>query len=482
MFDAAQMNMSASKSLLFTHLSTVQKAGTDEKHFSRHTNTPQPLHQRRISGRSENFLSNRECSLPVTAESTDHFEWSNPNTRSMSSNNDARPGASKRRASDGGGIGESIRRKFKEVTSVASNEFVSRTRSLRRGSFSPSNASDSGRNGPLSQSNTLRSPLRASTTAIASARDCPNRKGHNRSVSEAQLSADLLPYTKLHYPAPNDLHSFHCLSPTRSGSPELVLTPATPGMSYNVHTKRTVGSSDMTQGSTAADITIPASLQFGVALVKVSAKKQKRYFFRIDPDDGQIIWHSKKLRISKYSYKHFFRTDQPPKPLAVPIENIKELRAGSDARYYREQFQLSSEYEDRWLTIVYALDGGYKTLHLVAGTREMCQLWYSILSRLHSARQELIVGLGHAEAREAIWERRLWKGVDEDGEDRLEFNDVERMCRRLGINPSRDDLMTRFNVSSALSECFEIILKHQSYSKRTHNAEDISTSQISRYS
>lgn len=76
----------------------------------------------------------------------------------------------------------------------------------------------------------------------------------------------------------------------------------------------------------------------------------------------------------------------------------------------------------------------------------MFQLWDSTLRRLHSARQELICGLGHAEVREAIWERRLWKGVEEEGEDRLEFDDVQRMCRRLGINPSRDDLLRRFKV------------------------------------
>lgn len=128
------------------------------------------------------------------------------------------------------------------------------------------------------------------------------------------------------------------------------------------------------------------------------------------------------------------------------MENIKELRCGSDARYYREQFQLAQEYEDRWLTIVYMMDGGYKTLHLIAATRDMFQLWESTLRRLHSARQELICGIGHVEVREAVWERRLWKG-GEEGDDRLDFDDVERMCRRLGINPSRDDLKRRFKVS-----------------------------------
>jgi phosphatidylinositol phospholipase C, delta len=49
----------------------------------------------------------------------------------------------------------------------------------------------------------------------------------------------------------------------------------------------------------ASDFIIPQLLLNGVPMLKVSAKKQKRYFFRLDADEGQIIWQSKKLRISK---------------------------------------------------------------------------------------------------------------------------------------------------------------------------------------
>ncbi|KIP07397.1 hypothetical protein PHLGIDRAFT_89622 [Phlebiopsis gigantea 11061_1 CR5-6] len=160
-------------------------------------------------------------------------------------------------------------------------------------------------------------------------------------------------------------------------------------------------------------------------MLKVSAKKQKRYFFRLDPDEGQIIWHSKKLRI-------------------IPIETIKEIRTGSDARYYREQFQIAPTYESRWLTLVYLLDGSYKTLHLIAPTRDVFQMWETTIRRLYSMRQQLMNGLGHTAMRQAIWERQFWKGADEERDQKLEFDDVERMCRRLNINPSRDDLMRRF--------------------------------------
>ncbi|KAI0634387.1 1-phosphatidylinositol-4,5-bisphosphate phosphodiesterase 1 [Trametes polyzona] len=179
------------------------------------------------------------------------------------------------------------------------------------------------------------------------------------------------------------------------------------------------------QASSSTDATVPPLLQAGVPMLKVSAKKQKRYIFRLDPDQGQIIWQSKKLRF-------------------IPIENIKELREGVDARYYREQFQLAQEYEDRWLTIVYILDGGYKTLHLIAATRDIFQMWDVTLRRLYAIRQQLMNGLVSADMRQAVWEKQFWKGADEEQDQRLDFDDVERLCRRLNINPSREDLLRRF--------------------------------------
>ena len=47
-----------------------------------------------------------------------------------------------------------------------------------------------------------------------------------------------------------------------------------------------------------ADVTVPAVLQMGTPMIKVSGRKQKKVVFRLDPDQGQIIWESKKHRIS----------------------------------------------------------------------------------------------------------------------------------------------------------------------------------------
>ena len=53
------------------------------------------------------------------------------------------------------------------------------------------------------------------------------------------------------------------------------------------------------QPSSGTDATVPQLLRQGVPMLKVSAKKQKRYVFKLDPDQGQIVWESKQLRFSE---------------------------------------------------------------------------------------------------------------------------------------------------------------------------------------
>ncbi|KAN0096938.1 hypothetical protein V8E55_001384 [Tylopilus felleus] len=177
--------------------------------------------------------------------------------------------------------------------------------------------------------------------------------------------------------------------------------------------------------SGVAEVPVPALLQQGVPMTKVSAKTQKSYLFKLDADQGQIIWESKKLRI-------------------IPIEKIKELRSGADARYYRQQFQLAREYEDRWITIIYTLDGQYKTLHLIASSLDSFQLWDITLRKLYAIRRELMIGPGNEEIRQAVWVKQCWKSAGEENDQRLSFEQVEKLCRRLNINSSQEDLIRLF--------------------------------------
>ncbi|KAI6040495.1 1-phosphatidylinositol-4,5-bisphosphate phosphodiesterase 1 [Pisolithus marmoratus] len=164
--------------------------------------------------------------------------------------------------------------------------------------------------------------------------------------------------------------------------------------------------------ASVADVPVPALLQRGIRMSKVAPRSQQSYIFRLDVDQGQIVWESKRLRI-------------------IPIEDIKELRSGSEARYYRHQFQLSLEHEHRWITIVYLLNGQHKTLHLIAPCKDTFQLWDITLRKLHAIRQRLKAGLADEEMRHTMWMRQYWKWSDRENDQQLSFDEVKRLCRRL---------------------------------------------------
>ena len=135
--------------------------------------------------------------------------------------------------------------------------------------------------------------------------------------------------------------------------------------------------------------------------------------------------------------------------LPVPLETIKELRSGSDARYYREQFQLPLECESRWITVVYVINGVYKTLHLIAATEDVFRMWDDTLRKLYAIRKLLMSGLGNIEMRQAVWEKYYWKAANENLDHKLVFEGVEKLCKRLSIQLSSEELLRLFQVPSS---------------------------------
>ncbi|KAG6855764.1 hypothetical protein H0H87_011166 [Tephrocybe sp. NHM501043] len=172
--------------------------------------------------------------------------------------------------------------------------------------------------------------------------------------------------------------------------------------------------------------TVPDALLKGQMMTKVSEKKRKRVSFRLDPDAGSILYKSSKSGV-------------------VSLETVKEIRSGSGARYYREQFGLPEESEQRWLTLIYILDGAYKTLHMLADTRDAFIMWEAAIRKLVAVRQGLMTGLGNVDVRETIWTRQYWKGADGNGDRKLSLGEVERLCWRLNARFSKPELMAMFH-------------------------------------
>ncbi|CAB4412005.1 unnamed protein product [Rhizophagus irregularis] len=173
------------------------------------------------------------------------------------------------------------------------------------------------------------------------------------------------------------------------------------------------------------DILVDPCIARGTILYKVSAKKKQRRTFRIDVDQGRILWDSKKSG-------------------KVNIENIKELRIGEAIRNIRIHAKIGKEFEDRWFTIIYVEAGKYKSLHLLAESADLFNKWVDNLQRLYLHRKDMIGGLGHLRKRQSIWLKQHWKQANKDGDSKLVFDEVSRLCRQLNINMSRQSLKAKF--------------------------------------
>jgi len=75
-------------------------------------------------------------------------------------------------------------------------------------------------------------------------------------------------------------------------------------------------------------------------------------------------------------------------------------------------------------------------------------MWDAALRKLIAVRHGLMSGLGNVELRQAVWERQYWKGADREGDQRLDFGEVETLCKRLNANLDAKVLRRLFNVSN----------------------------------
>ncbi|KAF5345262.1 hypothetical protein D9756_011418 [Leucocoprinus leucothites] len=189
------------------------------------------------------------------------------------------------------------------------------------------------------------------------------------------------------------------------------------------------------------DLSVPEALQQGTEMLKISDKNEKRVVFRLNPDSGHISYRSQKHGIG---WSRVLRSQAPIDPYPVPIAAIKEIRTGENTKYDRQRFEKPEEWESRWLTIIYTIDGSYKTLHMIADTRDVLKQWEVSLRKLYAIRQGLITGLGKFDLRETIWERQYWKGADQEGDQKLVFNEVLGLCKRLNVNLSNPQLQKLF--------------------------------------
>ena len=82
------------------------------------------------------------------------------------------------------------------------------------------------------------------------------------------------------------------------------------------------GAPDLPDHPQASDMVIPDVLQKGTLMTKVSERAKKRVVFRIDPDEGQILYKSKKGGISRSEFYLKF----PPSNMVLRQYRLKLLK------------------------------------------------------------------------------------------------------------------------------------------------------------
>lgn len=190
------------------------------------------------------------------------------------------------------------------------------------------------------------------------------------------------------------------------------------------------------QQSIMEGVFVPEVLQNGISLTRVTRKKRISRIFTLDVKNARVSWDPTKQSSRFY------------------VDDIKEIRMGQDARNYREEFQVPMGMEDRWATIIYAepeLDGKLKTLHIIAPSVDIFKMWTTTLEKMLRFRTELMAGLAmqgekfvDAHWRNYMATRSTITPPQSPKVERLLFEDVERLCRRLHINCSRQFLKDRF--------------------------------------
>ncbi|MCJ1224542.1 Phospholipase C [Toensbergia leucococca] len=221
-----------------------------------------------------------------------------------------------------------------------------------------------------------------------------------------------------------------------------------------------------TQGGIAP--VVPLILRRGTVLTKVTKRKRKMLTFVLDTDSAKVSWNLQD------SSKRFY------------IDDIQQIRLQSEARNYREEFQVPVESEPRWFTIVYADQDRakgrpVKTMHLIAPNQHVFELWTSTLDDLSRYRHELMTGLvGSGQDEKTLrghWKREMAKLHGEashsEDEESLDLGGVERLCRSLHINCSKTLIRDQFNIADASSSGYLSFNEFKDFVRKLKERQDI---------
>ncbi|KAF4622673.1 hypothetical protein G7Y89_g14355 [Cudoniella acicularis] len=231
-------------------------------------------------------------------------------------------------------------------------------------------------------------------------------------------------------------------------------------------TTASIGSSTVPASSPGPGPVIPRILLQGTNLTKVTKKKKKLLTFILEKEAAKVSWD--KNRPSKSFY----------------IDDIKDIRAGVDARNYRQEFGVSAADESRFFSIVYAVPDkqngrAQKVMHLIASDEQTFDLWTTTLDAISKHRQDLMASLSsfHDKAVKAYWRSEMNKLFQDkahaEDDEEIDIVGVERLCRSLHIYGSSTDLRSRFDQADVSRSGRLNFVEFQEFVKLMKRREDV---------
>ncbi|RLV89894.1 1-phosphatidylinositol 45-bisphosphate phosphodiesterase 1 [Spathaspora sp. JA1] len=201
----------------------------------------------------------------------------------------------------------------------------------------------------------------------------------------------------------------------------------------------------------------PSFIKEGLPLLKISHKSKKRILFYIDSANFKLNWRVVSNSASPSPGHRLSISGSSSRIYEFTLDDIKSIYMGLEAGSYREEFHVSKEFEQKWITIIYfnQKKNNLKTLHLIADTNHDFKKLSLVLQSLRNLRDQLAKQFLIDFDDLNITQKRLIldKALvvpDEQGEIKqvrefLSFNDILKYTKRLNISVNRKHLESIFN-------------------------------------
>ncbi|KAA8911806.1 hypothetical protein TRICI_003703 [Trichomonascus ciferrii] len=198
-------------------------------------------------------------------------------------------------------------------------------------------------------------------------------------------------------------------------------------------------------------VVVPKELQSGVSFLKITHRKRVNCKFSIDPETGVVSWDTKSSA-------------------KLLVDKIFQIRTADDAKNYREELKVSSTLSSKWASIIYTdNDSKLKALHILGINQEEFDLFIKVLRKLVKYRQDLMSGLAMPGEKfvNVHWSRFV------DSQERLSFETVEKLTKRLHINCSKAFLEEKFRQADEDSSGYLDFREFQTFVKLMKSREEI---------